>query len=244
MKNKVFIAGSFAISAIYVILSLAGFGGKNSFSGGLIYHALTIVVLLYVCIRCISDIVKRNSKNVLFFGTLGLCSLAVNEIYTFVYLYIWQGSPTDITISNYSRNCVYLFFVPTILMLVLLPQRIENIAKKSISAVSFAAILLIIYGVIIGNPKLVYYPAISLAVLCALPAAYLFIQSIKIKRLENTKLFACSMLALSILDSLNRLVLLFEPGWYWGDIVRSFYPPVYLLIGFGLIRLGRADENG
>jgi len=222
---------SLAPAAAYIILSIAGLGLSGA-TGGILYRALIIAYLLYACVLAFKG-ARRGGEAVLA-GALGLGLIAVNEVYLFSYLYLLQGDAADITVANYARNCAYLFFLAVLMYMLPKAARGRNVLLIGATAVSAAAMLGILYGVVANNPESLYYSALTMMVLSVLCAVYLLIAGRKAARP-----FAVSVIALSVLDTAYRLLTipLFALGWHWRDIVVSFYPAVYLLIGFALICL-------
>lgn len=243
MKNKIAIVIAFICPLIYIALSLTGFTGISSPYSEIVYRVITILSLLYVCVGVLKEVIKQKGTGAALPGVLGLGVLLVNEVYTFAYLHILQGKAADITVSNYSRNCGYLFFISAVLLLVVLPKKNGNIIKKVIGTISTLEMLLIFYGVIKSNAAVLYYSAMSLAILSTLCSLCLIIQSFKINNMEYVRNFACSILVLGLLDSLNRLLVIFHFEWEWRDIFLAFYPPIYLFIGLSLLALQKKDKD-
>jgi hypothetical protein len=169
-------------------------------------------------------------------GALGLGLLVVSELYTFAYIYLLQGESIDITVSNYSRPCAYLFFMLTLTQLAHFKQR--KILRIVINALSAVLIILIFYAVVADSLVLLNFSTLFIAFLCILPAIFLLIKS--------KCMFACSVIVFCCLDIANRLMVLYPPGWLWHDMVFVFYPPVYLWLGWTLLKLcrkgGSCDE--
>ena len=235
-------AVAFALAAVYIILSALGVAGISAASG-VFYRMFVIANLLYSAVLVFTHAISLGDRDALFTGALGLGTLAVNEVYSFAYIYILHGSPIDITVGNYSRNCAALFFIVAVLFLVLPPMKLEKALRVVVSVFSSAAAMLIIFAIIVGNSDMLYYSALTIVCLCVLLSVYLLCQSFKIKQLGTAKAFSCSIIALSILDTVNRILIIFRPGLYLSDIIHSLYPLVYLWIGFGLINL-RKGEGG
>ena len=229
-------------AAVYILLSAAGFGVTGT-AGGLVYRIMIIAALLYACSRAFAGAAREGGDRIHLTGALGLGTFAVNEIFLLAYIYLLKGAPSDITIGNYSRNCAYLFFMAVVLSLIESPAK--RMLRIRISMFSFAATAVILYAVITNDPRLLYDSALALVILCVLPTIRLLFHSYKIKKLKSARIFAYSILAVSVLDSLNRLLIIYSPGWYWRDIILAFYPTVYLMIGFSLTALRKeAADNG
>jgi len=237
-KNKIFIVSVFVLTAVYVILSLSGFAGIASAPGGLALRAVTLAVLVYICVHAFRGALSGGDSNAALTGALGLGTLAVSEVYAFCYIYLQHGSARDITLGNYSRNCAYLFFIASLICLIPDTLKSGRLLRISANALSPISILLIFYGVITGNPHLLYYSALLMMVLCVLPAVVLLISGEK-----KAKAFSLAIITLSILDSLNRLLIIFDPGWHWRDMIIALYPAVYLFAGFALPQLKMEEQH-
>jgi hypothetical protein len=114
-----------------------------------------------------------------------------------------------------------LFFIAAVLLL--LPNA-GKLLKIITSVLSTAVILAIFYGIVANNEELMYYPALILVSLCILLTIALLIKGIK-----TSRFFAVRVLSVGVIDSLNRLTVLFPPGWHWRDIILSLYPAIYLI---------------
>ncbi|MCL2222303.1 MAG: hypothetical protein FWC20_08355 [Oscillospiraceae bacterium] len=227
-------------AAIYVVLSIAGFGLSGRF-GGLVYRLVIIVYLLYACVLVWRG-AAGGGRETVFTGALGLGLFAVREIYHLVYVYLLGGYSGDITVGNYIRNCAYLFFMAALLCSISPTVKGKKIIQIGASALSAGAIFCILYGVLSGNPYLLYYSALAMVVMAVLSAVCLLIT-----RERKAKTFAWSVIAVCALDTIYRLLTLpaFAPGWHWRDIAVSFYPAAYMLLAFALIRLREgAVSNG
>ncbi|MDR1465150.1 MAG: hypothetical protein LBJ11_07630 [Oscillospiraceae bacterium] len=212
---------------VYTVLSAVGHGVSGEY-GGIFYRAVILAALLYACCRAFWTIIKTGVTDTLLAAALGLATFAVNELYSFAYIYLLRGSAMDMTVGNYSRNCAYLFFTAAVFSLF---PSFHKIPRISVSALSATAILLIFYGVVAGNSTLLYYSALAVVLLCILPTVYLII-----KGNRPAKAFGLAILAIGILDSANRLLILFDPGWHWRDMALAFYPVMYLLLCFTALR--------
>jgi len=229
--NKIFLLISIGLSAIYVALSESGIAGIETESGGLLYRLIVIAALLFCCVRAFGG---ANGGGAALAGALGLGVFAVNEVYAFAYIYLLGGNAGDVTVANISRNCAYLFFLTATLRLI---PRAPKFLRAVLSALSSVAMLLIFYGVIADIHAILYYPALGIMVLCTGFAVYLLIRGDK-----PARIFAGSVIAVGLIDSLNRILVIFDFGHHWRDVVLSLFPPAYLLICFALIGLKREEE--
>ena len=111
MNKKLFIA-AIAVSGIYAGLSLPGLTGISSPSGGLAYRLIIISVLLFSCIRTFLEFRKCGDHGALLSGALGLGTLAINEVYIFCYLILfnlgWQW--LDMGVSLYPMAYLFIGF--------------------------------------------------------------------------------------------------------------------------------------
>lgn len=242
MKNKKIVMITFILSIVYIVSSLTKVGVFGACFGGFDYRIFTSAVLLYSCFGCVKSI-KTSHAQELLLGTFGVILLVINELYNFVYEFLYQGSLADITISYFSRSSVYLFFIPVILMYAPLPDKIKNVAKKSVSVLSVILTLFIIFAVLIGHSFFLGIPSIMLALLCLFFALYLLIQSYKDSRLKDVRLFVSSMIASSSADVINHLSELFQEDLRLSFLIIAFSPIIYLLIGLGVQRLKKVDDN-
>jgi len=230
LMKKVFIIVA-ALSGLYIFLALTGLAGLDTETGGILYRLVIIAALLFVC-SCVFTGAAKQGGIPLLTGALGLGLLAVSEIYTFAYIYLLQGENIDITVSNYSRPCAYLFFMLTLTQLLHLKQR--KILRIVISTVAAVLIISIFYAVVADNLVLLNYSTLFIAVLCILPAIFLLIKS--------KSMFACSVVVLCCLDIAHRLMVLYQPQGLWQDFI-VFYPLIYLWLGWALLKEG-GRENG
>ncbi|MCL2013944.1 MAG: hypothetical protein FWG69_03035 [Oscillospiraceae bacterium] len=236
MKNKIFIVSAFILSVVYIILSLTGIAGISSPQGGLIYRIIMIFVLFYACFRAFAGVAATGSHDAILTGSLGLGVLAINEVYALCYIYLLKGSAADITVSNYSRNCAYLFFAAALVLMIPDTMKSKKALRVIVNILSPSAILMIFYGVIANDPRILYSSALLIVTLCILPAVILLITGGR-----DTKLFSGSIISISVLDTLGRLSIIYGESSYWRDINLSLYPVVYLLIGISLLRIERVN---
>ena len=221
--KKVFVIVT-ALSGLYIIFALTGLAGLDTDAGGIIYSLVIIATLLFVC-SCVFTGAARHGGIPLLAGALGLGLLAVSELYTFAYIYLLQGESIDITVSNYSRPCAYLFFMLTLTQLLHIKHR--KIPRIVISTMAAVLVILIFYAVVTDNLVLLNYATLLIAVLCILPAILLLI---------NTKsMFACSVIVLCCLDIAHRLMVLYQPQGLWQGFI-VFYPLIYLWLGWALLK--------
>jgi hypothetical protein len=235
--NKKLIVG-FALSAVYIVMSLTGIAGLDAGARGIFYRIIIIAALLLSCFPVFREAVKSKG-GIILAGALGLGLLAVNEVYSFAYIYLGQGGAEDITVSNFSRPCAYLFFILAVTSLYPSFMKTGKGLKTGVGIVSTIAALIIFYGVIANQPSFLYYSALAIAILCALSAVFLLFGSVR-----NHKIFACSILAVCLLDSANRLLIIYTPGWLWRDIVIALYPTAYLWFGAVLLSLKKKEGGG
>jgi len=206
----------------------------------MLIQIITIAVLLFAFVLVLRGTGLITNRIAALTGALGLGLLAATEIYSFAYFYLMHGNAADITVANYSRNCAYLFFLAAILYL-LQNKRGRSLCLQIVAGIiSVLAIVLIFIGVITGDPRVLYYSALVMMVLCVLSAVYLIIKGRK-----DAKLFALFIIFMCVLDSVHRLLIIYCYTWYQANIALLFYPVVYLLIGISLYRLEeevKADE--
>jgi hypothetical protein len=213
-----------------------GFSGAP---GGVYFKLITIATLLYACCLPFWGRGKAGGR-VALTGVLGLGLLAVNEVFSLAYIYLLHGDAADITVRNYSQNCAYLFFMAVVLYSLPESVRGKRILQISVNTLSVISMCCIFYGDIAGNAKLLYYPALLMMILCVWCATYLLISGTR-----YAKPFAVWVIAACALDSLNRVLIIFDLGWQWHDLVLSLYPIANLFIGFALTRLREgATDNG
>jgi hypothetical protein len=224
--NKITIIISIAAGVFCAVLSVMG---ADIFDAA--YKIVIIAALLFTCSRVFAGAVKRGGESPLLAGALGLGLLLVSEVYSFAYIYLLKGGAEDITVSNYSRPCAYLFFLLALLSL----MKNAKALRMAASVIATAAMGVIFYAVIADRPLLLYNSALSVAILCVLPAVCLLVQA------KEAKAIACSILALCGLDIVNRLLILFDPGWHWHDMAVVLYPVVYIWIGRAMLGLRRID---
>jgi hypothetical protein len=236
---KRYISIAFLPAAIYILFSIAGFG-LSGVTGSIVYKIVIIVHLLFAC----SLVFKEAGNRVtMLIGALGLGLLAVNEVFLFAYIHLFNGSTLDITVANYSRNCAYLFFLAALLSLLPPALKWKKVNQIGANGLSAAVIILIFYGVLTDQANLLYYAAITMMVLCTASALLLLAG-----KNRNATLFAISIIIACVLDAAYHIFSLLNNlnlSWYWQDIVMSLYPAVYLFIGFALIRLKEEEaDNG
>jgi len=204
------------------------------------YKLVIIAALLGACALALKGAGSTGKRIATLTGALGLGLFAVTEVFAFAYLTLLHGSELDITVANYSRNCAYLFFLAALLYLVPESAKGRKPLQVVASGLSALAIVFILMGVVLNNPELLYYSALLMMVLSVASAIYLIITGNR-----GVRLFAASVIAMSILDSIHRLLIIFDPGWYWHDITLLLYPVAYLFIGFALLTLREeATDNG
>ena len=223
------------LTAVYIALCAAGIAGFDAGSAGVMFRLLTIAALIFAVSRAFTGAAGRGGDGAALAGALGLGLLAAGEVYTFCHIYLLGGMAEDITVGNYSRNCAYIFFLSAVLYLL---SKTLKWAKRAAGGLSAAAILCIFYGVVADNAAVLYYAALVMMVLCGLACVYALIIGNR-----ETKAFALSLLALCLLDSANRLLILFNPGWLWRDIVVAPYPLAYIFISAGLLKLREVTDN-
>ncbi|MCL2112100.1 MAG: hypothetical protein FWH32_07650 [Clostridiales bacterium] len=234
-----FIAIITALPCVYIVLSLLHVAGVGSESGGAVYRLIIVGALIFACVHVSTHALRREGGVALLEGALALGLIAVNEVFYFAYIYLLEGSHTDLTVAFYSRVCAYMFFMATFMVLLPDREKRKNRFEDVASVVSGIMVAVILYAVIVDNGGLLYLTVLLLTVLCAVPALYLLSKG-------GDKLFILSVLGLIFLDLVRRLVLAFSPddfGGHWYDITMSFYPVIHLLIGFSLVRIGSPAQS-
>ena len=238
-----------ALSLIYAILSSLGFTGIETDAGGVVYRVIIIAALIYACKMGFtlplpggedSETGRGSLNHALLAGWLGILAFAIFEIHTFAYIYIYKGAPTDLTISAYTVNCAYLFFISATLILIPPIFKIHKIIRPSIVTICTIAMFFIYYAIIISNYRILAYFDLVITILCLLTAVFLFFQADKN---SATRLFATSIFIICLLGTANRILLIATLGQYLHDIIISFYPAAYLLIGYALVHM-RKEKDG
>ena len=220
-----------SLSLLYAMLSGFGISGVESGTGGFIFRLIIIVVLLFSCSRVFSvEIFKQGSA--LLAGALGLGVLVIFELFSFAYIYLYSGEHTDITISIYTRNCAYLFFLTAVIILI--PPVFKSYKTIRFATCIFASfsIAIIIYAIIINSSILLVYSTISIKILCFIAATVLYFKE---KKNNPVRLFTISVRVICFLEMAEQLLILYGNIWNLRDIIISFYPVVYFLIGYALV---------
>jgi len=245
-NTKIVLIVATVLSFLYSVLSGLGFVGTQTDTGGLIYRLIIIAALIFACSCVFSGTplqrgIEGNKGNEAFIaGVLGLGLLFIFEVYTFVYIYLFGGEHTDITISNYIRNCVYLFFIVAISYLTPPVLKTHRVIRGLISIITSCAVLFIFYAVLIYNQILIEYSALTIKVFCLIAATVLFRS---VKRGHPVRLFSVSVIIMCFLETVEHFLLMYGNIWNLRDIVISFYPLVYILIGFALVNIHKVGGD-
>jgi hypothetical protein len=227
------------LTVLYVILCLSGVAGTTAAFGGMVQDIITVCVLLVVCVRVFKGTSKAAGGS-FFAGAFGLGTFAVNEVYSFFYLYIFRGNEADITVAHFNRNCAFLFFIAALLLLLRGDEKLISAIKYGVGSVSSITAVVIFYAVLIDNPDLLYYPALVNLLLCTALTVYVFFQA---PRGNVVRAFACSIAAVYLLESAHRLMIIYPVSPLWHDIAVSLYPLAYIFFGLTLLRLGEGGES-
>ena len=232
-KAKTTLTTVAVLSTLYAALSALGVAGIESGTGGVIYRLIIIAALLLSCSRAFAGAGRGGA---LLAGALGLGAFAVFEIYSFAYIYLYGGSPADLTVGNYTRNCAYLFFMAAALYLIPPVFKAHKAIRAVLGVGSSVALGFIFYAIIASNYPLLAYSALAITVLCLLSAVVL---------IKHSRLFAISIIVVCLLGTASRLLLMtdYNMGWHLRDTLISLYPAAYLLIGYALTRLRKEAAN-
>lgn len=222
------------LTILYVVLSAMGIGGLNGITGGLVYRLIIIAALLFSCVRAFAGAGQRGA---VLAGALGLSAFAVFEIYSLAYIYLLNGSPADITVSNYTRNCAYLFFMAAVGYLAPPVFKAYKTIRAILNAVVSAVTILIFYAVIADHYPLLAYSVLTITLMCLLSAVLLFCQLCRGEQCSSVRLFAGAIIMFCLLDTAYRLLIMFGGTGYLRDVITAFKPAAYLLIGCALTRL-------
>lgn len=233
MNRKIFIP--LALTAVYIVLCAAGIAGLDAEIHGIVFRLAVIAALLYAVTRAFAGVAKRGIEGAVLAGVLGLGMLAASEVYTFCHIYLLGGGAEDITVAHYSRPCAYLFFITAVLPGLLS----RKVFQRTVGVVASVSVLSVFAAVIANAPVLLGYADLLLAAVCILPAIVLLTVGGR-----EGKGFALSLIALCVVDSANRLLILMGSGQLWRDIAVSLYPIAYILICTGLRRLGKTEGRG
>ena len=216
------------LSLLYATLGAMRIVGVESGTGGIVYRLIIIATLIFSCSRSI----KASGKNVaVLAGVLGLGSFVLFEIYSFAYIYLYGGKTTDITVSNFTWNCGYLFFIVAALYLTPPVFKAHKVFRTALGVISSAAIVMIFYSIVDNDYHLLVYSELLVTIVCLLTMIVL---------LKNYRLLAASIIFLCLLSMTGRLLLIYDTGWNLRDFVISLYPAVYLLVGWALIDIDRS----
>lgn len=230
-----------ALTVAYVTLSGLGITGLETGTGEAVYRLIVIAALSFSCARVFAG--RAVQTDAVLAGVLGLAALAIFEIYSLAHLYLLGGSPTDITLNSYNRNCAYLFFMSAVALTVPPVSKARTAFRAVLGTIASAVTVLIFYTVLVANHWLLYWCVLIMSALCSLSAVFLLWLSHgkgrphAVQDPHGAKFFAVSLAAFCLLDTVSRLLVINDFGPRWREIVAAFYPGTYLLIGFALIRL-------
>ena len=240
-KTKIIFVVAAVLSVLYAVLSGLGIAGIQSYTGGLIYRLIIISVLFYSNLCVLKNILHKPVKNEAFIaGALGLGMLLVFEVYSFIYIYLYDGQHTDITISNYIRNCVYLFFLVAISYLTPPILKSYKTIRFILGITSTFLLFIIFFAVIINSYTLLAYGSLIIKIFCFIVATVLFF---KVKKGHPARLFSISVRLICLLETAQQLLFIYGNIWDLYDIFISFMPLVYLLFGYTLIQLQNIGEE-
>ena len=250
-NTKIILIVAIALSVLYSVLSGFGFGGTQTDTGGLVYQLIIVAALIFACSLVFTGIdhpvasrhpsTEGNKGNEAFIaGTLGLSLLFVFELYTFAYIYLYGGEHTDITINNYIRNCVYIFFIVAISYLTPPVFKAHRVIRGLISIITSCAVFFIFYAVLTYNQILIAYSALTIKAFCLIAATVLFR---RIKRGHPVRLFSFSVRIMCFLEAVEQLLVMYGNIWNLRDIIISFYPLMYILIGYALVNIHNVGSN-
>jgi len=226
----------------YVVFCVLNFSGVDAVLG-CAYYAITVAVLIYICIIVFRVMIKTEGSGAVLTGTLALCSYAVYEVYSFAYIFIYQGGVTDITIGYYSRSCAALFLATTSMAIIKSPKIRRNRFNIAYNLILTAVIIFTLLAVITVDIQLLLSSLLTILFLCVLPAAYILIRSVKVNRFKAYRLFASMVIAISMLDAAGRVIKFYDLQPIFLDIIFTLYLPVYILLGLTIFRLGQPNSK-
>ena len=239
MANKKIVIIFIALTVLYWILCLSGVAGTAAALGGMVHYIVCVCILLIVCFRVFIGAAGAGGGP-FFAGAFGLGTLAVNEVYSLVYLYVWRGDSADITVAHFNRNCALLFFIAALLALLRGTEKRVSVIKFGAGVISCVPVALIFYAILINYPPLLYRPALINVVLCISLSVCVFFQN---PRSNASRAFACSVSAICALESAYRLMIIYNAGPLWRDFVDSFYPLAYIFLGLALLCMRERGER-
>ncbi|MCL2088862.1 MAG: hypothetical protein FWH14_05225 [Oscillospiraceae bacterium] len=261
MKYRIFLIVSVAMTLLYALLIWLDIIDVEGQFGGIGYHLIVIAVLVFSCSRAFADAFKHgngaagragaasptgedntaihNYHGLIFLtATLGLVTITVFEIFSFAYIYLWEGSLSDITIGNYTRDCAYLFFIAA------LSIPFSGIFRKVLGIVSAFAAVFALCSVVIAERWFMFSSSAVLMLLCLFCAAASWYHSLKNPGLKQTGAFACAVIAICLLEIAKFLLIrLFSVEVLYGMVI-SLYPAIYLLLGMTLVSLPARKPDG
>jgi hypothetical protein len=243
---------------------MTGLAGIGSPFDGLIFQLVSISVLIYACSRVFAGAAvktescspSRRDYDRIVIGMLGLVTMTVSKIYEFCYIYLLRGYTSDITISTFSRNCAFLFFIAALINIRNETKnhpssRLSNAVLRGsdtliISILSVISVLFTLYAVVSDNITMLLFSSSAL-LLIVLVLAVILLQ----KGCRHIKAFAASIIALSLLEATNRLFIYYHVDGSLLNMVLALYPVVYLFICYSLLAVnclannkGAVNENG
>lgn len=159
-----------------------------------LHTILTGLLSLTAAAVLMSSAVKRRSLGTGFYTSLGMCCLAMGNLY-FLLLAVVSYEPDQISVGIFAKICCYLFFIAELTGLDTYNKR-HSLAAPIIALTSTAATIACALAVILNNAAMIDLAAIILNVLCLVLAVKLLVK----KRFRLYALTITLMSAKSILS--------------------------------------------
>jgi len=237
-KTKIIFAIITVISALYAMSTVFGITSIESGTGGIIYRLIIIVTLLFSCSLAFIGL-RKETNSAIIAGALGLGMLFIFEVYSFIYIFLLKGEYGDITINNYIRSCSYLLFITATIYLTPPVFKTHKILRLISGILSSCVVASVFYAVITNNLILLLYSSIAIKISCIIAATILYLRTPKC---HPARLFSVPLRIICFLETIDQILIFYGNIWYLREIIITFYPAMYLLIGYAFLKLCAIPE--
>jgi len=179
----------------------------------------------------------RRDFAVVLTGFLALGAFLMDIVYSVAYIFLYGGGATDITVGFFSRSCAYAFLAFTIFGLLLVPEAWRARMRILVNIAYAVVIGCILYGVVVGNERLLFHAILILALGSAMFALWLLV------RHTHKHFFACVVMLISALEIWRSVLELYSDVGGVSEFFSLIYLPAYALLAWAVWGLRSGGEK-
>ena len=203
----------------------------------MIFDIAVVLCVGFGAVAAMVQALRKNDRDALFVGALGLFTLCFGKLYVLINAFVIQNTEQTLSVGEISIATSHLFMLVSLMLLVFLPFQIEGLVRHVVNISSAIAVCIVVFAVVTAQTTLYICAAMFLSVVTFALAFFLYLQSKKLKMLENARLFAVGVMLLCLFDGLNDMAWLLSLDKSVTYAITGVTAVLYLGLSRGLIHL-------